>query len=791
MIAAAWPAHVRGEEKKAQPASKTTAAAKKSATAKADAQAKKAPATKGTAAAKDKSPAKSKAAAKKPAPAASKSKAAQPLNLTGKPQQAATAAKKPPVPLPRPRPVPVAPKIAAAVPGATAALPYAATNTPALAALPPQPQSPAAPLAAAPTLTTSAEDLAAVKNAIALARKGSPNEATGVQNTISDPLARKLVEWVILRSDDNNATFARYAAFIAANSGWPGIVTMRRRAEAMLWFERPSPQVVRAFFAHEKPRSVRGHFALARAMMAQGDRAGAQRLVRTAWREEYFTRDLEDSARETFGDLITRADVKARMDFRLYAEDIDTATRMAKRLGGHEPAIVKARAAVINKAKNAKALLDAVPTEARHDAGYIFSRIQWLRRQDKIAEAGQLMLAAPRDPAQLHDLDEWWVERRLLARKLLDIGDAKTAYLIARDAAHPVKENFRGEHPFTAGWIALRFLNNPSAALPHFARIGHGTSNPITLARASYWQGRAAEAMGRQQEARAHYQQSARYPTAYYGQIARARLGLSEMTLRTLPDLAGAQRTAPARLEVTRAAEILYAVGARDLAASFLADFGDKSPDAHAIAALAEVATRNADARAALLAAKFALNRGHALDHHAFPTFGVPDYQPIGPKVETSLVYSIVRQESAFNPRVVSSAKALGLMQVMPATGKYLAKKFNVPFDQKRLLNDTVYNTQMGAAELGEVVEWYRGSYILAFAAYNAGRGRVKEWIERYGDPRDPKVDPIDWVERIPFSETRNYVQRVMENVQVYRVRFSAGSKLLIEADLRRGAVVN
>jgi soluble lytic murein transglycosylase len=179
------------------------------------------------------------------------------------------------------------------------------------------------------------------------------------------------------------------------------------------------------------------------------------------------------------------------------------------------------------------------------------------------------------------------------------------------------------------------------------------------------------------------------------------------------------------------------------------------------------------------------------VDQHAFPTFGVPDYTPVGPKVETSLVYSIVRQESAFNPRVVSSANALGLMQVTPPTGRYLAKKFNVPFDQKRLLNDTVYNTQLGAAELGEVVEWYRGSYILAFAAYNAGRGRVKEWIERYGDPRDPKVDPIDWVERIPFSETRNYVQRVLENVQVYRMRFGSDSKLLIEADLRRGAVAN
>ena len=176
-----------------------------------------------------------------------------------------------------------------------------------------------------------------------------------------------------------------------------------------------------------------------------------------------------------------------------------------------------------------------------------------------------------------------------------------------------------------------------------------------------------------------------------------------------------------------------------------------------------------------LLLGKLALARGHALEHAAFPTIGVPEYTADRPGGRAGVVYSIVRQESWFNPRTVSSANALGLMQVTPAAGRYVAKKFKVPFDQKRLLNDSVYNVQMGAAELGDVIKDYRGSYILAFAAYNAGRGRVKEWISRYGDPRDPKVDPIDWVERIPFSETRNYVQRVMENVQVYRVRFGGG----------------
>ena len=192
-----------------------------------------------------------------------------------------------------------------------------------------------------------------------------------------------------------------------------------------------------------------------------------------------------------------------------------------------------------------------------------------------------------------------------------------------------------------------------------------------------------------------------------------------------------------------------------------------------------------------LLLGKGAVGHGLPLDHYAFPTIGLPDYRPIGPAIEPAVVYAIARQESTFNQRTVSSAKAMGLMQVTPAAGKYIANKFKAAFDERRLLSDTVYNVQFGAAELGDLIEDYRGSYILTFVGYNAGRGRVKEWIAKYGDPRDPKVDPIDWVERIPFSETRNYVQRVLENLQVYRVRFGGSSKLLIEADLHRGAPGN
>jgi peptidoglycan lytic transglycosylase len=693
------------------------------------------------------------------------------------------------VPLPIPRPAAGttgAPSASAAV---QPTLPTEIAVVPPIPPVVPKPQK--IPPAATTIITTAAIDVAAVKRAIGLVRSHKQSDANEIKKDISDPVAKTLVEWVILRSDDSDADFARYAAFITANPNWPSIVTLRRKAEAMAWRERLDAAKVRVFFSRWQPLSAKGRLVYARALLALGDRNGAGAQVREAWRYGSFSQDVEKQVEDAFGEFLTRADYKARMDRRLYErDDTDAGLRMARHLGGNEPAIAKARIAMLRKS-GSKALLDAVPAAARQDIGYKFARIQMLRRSDHLAAAVALMRTVPNALDKSHDLDAWWIERRLLARKLLDVGDAKDAYLVVRDATPPARENYRAEHQFLAGWIALRFLHDPATAYGHFKHVADGIDGPIARARGAYWMGRAAEAMKRPQQAKALYREAARYPTAYYGQIARAKAGLGELSLTPFPSLSSEQRARAAQVDVVRAAELLYAVDARDLAWTMMADLGDKSTDIGVLVMLAELTAKYKDARGMLLVGRLALARGYALDHAAFPTIGVPDYKPIGPPIEPAIVYSVVRQESWFNPKTVSSAHALGLMQVTPPAGRYIAKKFKVRFDRKRLLNDTVYNVQMGSAELGDVIRDYRGSYIMAFAAYNAGRGRVKEWVGRFGDPRKPNVDPIDWVERIPFSETRNYVQRVMENLQVYRVRFGGSSRLLIEADLRRGARAN
>jgi soluble lytic murein transglycosylase len=642
------------------------------------------------------------------------------------------------------------------------------------------------PLAQAPPPEISDSDIAQVKRALETLRNNNVDDATKIEASISDPVARKLVEWVILRYSDNGAEASRYVAFITANPTWPSLTLFRRRAEAMLWVEDPNPAQVRNFFNGSPPVSARGRLVLARALAAQGDRPGAEAQVRQAWREEPFSGDVESQVVDDYGQVLSRADHKARMEKCLDLGESECALRAARRLGETQVAIARLRIALNKNSGKPTKLLEEVPAEAHHDPGYVLAKLQVLRRADKITEAGQLMLNAPHEADEIYNPEEWWVERRVLARKLLDVGEHKTAYLTMRDAVEPTKENSRVERQFMAGWIALRYLNEPAIAAKHFARIPEVSIHPTSLARAHYWLGRAAEAAHRPDEARAQYQAAARGSAAYYGQLARARLGMRDIELAR-PPISPAQRASAERLELVQALHILYALDERSLVIPLMADLGDKLDDPGVLAALGELAQQYGDPRGMLHLGKAALARGLPLDYYAFPTVGVPAYTPIGPQLDHAILFAIIRQESQFNPADWSAAQAMGLMQVTPVAAKDTCKRFSCTYDVNRLKNDIPYNLQVGAAELAGVIQDYRGNLMLAFAGYNAGRGRVKEWIERYGDPRDPRVDPIDWAERIPFMETRNYVQRVMENYQVYRTLLGEDAQLTIEADLRRG----
>jgi soluble lytic murein transglycosylase len=544
---------------------------------------------------------------------------------------------------------------------------------------------------------------------------------------------------------------------------------LRRRMEDTFLAERPSTAQIRAFFEKQAPVTATGRIALGFALKNDGLDKEATDLIRHAWREDSFGSETESRILTRLPNLLTQADHRFRMERHLLKENWGAALRAAGYAGRDHVTLVKARMSVFQGKKKAAKAFAAVPASLRSDPSYLFTRALLQRRSKNLVEAANIIMQAPRDPELRVDGDEWWAEQRRIVRDLLDKGDAQTAYNVAshHTAESPAQQI---EAEFHAGWIALRFLNDPAAASKHFAAVAQTASTPISLSRVAYWQARAAEAAGAGEDAKLFYTRAANHPTTYYGQLASEKLGES-VSLRSVEPLKEEERKAFEALIPVRAVNLLHQAGETELAISLYTDLAQTLNDPGQLDALAALATSQQNPRAVLAAGKIALQRGFPLDQHAYPLAAIPDFQPVGDEVEPAMVYAIARQESAFNSKAISSAGARGLMQLMPATAKRTAQRFGVGFDLKRLIEDPSYNAKIGSAHLGELMEDWKGSYILAFASYNAGGGNVKKWIDAYGDPRKPQVDMIDWVERIPFHETRNYVQRVMENLQVYRAR--------------------
>jgi soluble lytic murein transglycosylase len=595
--------------------------------------------------------------------------------------------------------------------------------------------------------------------------------------TSSDPLARTALEWMALHNVSYKVSLGRLKTFQAAHPDWPAPDWLRHQVEARL-LRLQDPREIESYFMADAPDTALGKLALAKALKSDGRAADAARIVRAVFRESDLPGSVEAKLKTDFGDVLTKGDYKYRADRLLYKEQVGPALRAAAYAGPDVLALAKARAAIIDDQPSDK-LIAAVPAPLREDPGLVLQEIQKARRADKLEDAAVLMRGATRDPAELVDADEWWTERRVLARALLDTGNAAEAYEICANHA-PASRESDVEAEFHAGWIALRYLNDPVKAKPHFDAAAKLAETPTSIARIAYWQGRTATnslAPDAIRQANAFYRKAASYGSTYYGQLARKTLGLADVLAMPVAEAKG-----DARSEAIRVVELLYAAGAREAATALAIDAANSLTDDAQGAALATVIASQQDAHLALTIGKLMSQRGLASDALAFPTFGIPPYEALQNSAPPSVVYSVARQESAFQPSVVSRAGAKGLMQMIDSTARRTATKAGLPYDGNRMLSDAAFNARLGAAHLGALIAEQGGSYILTFAAYNAGGGRVHDWIVAYGDPRQPGVDPVDWVERIPFTETRNYVQRVMANVGVYQAIFDARDRLAAEA---------
>ncbi len=616
-------------------------------------------------------------------------------------------------------------------------------------------------------------DLTGLREGLSAYSRGDVAAGDSAAAQAKDPLVATALEWALLRQKPIEAGYRRIARFIDGHPGWPAEAWLRGHAERALYAAHPSADVVIGFFRAHQPETPAGRLALAVALLEKGDAARANDLARRIWRDDDLNVSQESILRKSFGPVLTAADSKRRADRLTYDGETSAALRAASLAGPDVAALEQIRAAAERGVATDKTFADAPPT-VKNDPGLLFARVKYLVRAKKFAEAGALMQTAPRDPAAVIDGDAWWEVRRELARKLLDAGDAASAYRIC--AGHAAEKNeHQIEAEFHAGWIALRYLESPEVAVAHFDKAIALARTPISRARAYYWRGRAAEAA--KADASAFYESAGKESATFYGQLARLRLGLKDQPIRLAPVPAEGM----ARAESIRAIELLYAAGAKDLAVPLVYAAAKTIEAPEQIAALGAVVVKDRDAKVALTFGKLAAQNGHPFDDMAYPLYGVPNFAPFENSASLPVVYSIARQESAFDPKAVSHAGAMGLMQMIASTARSTARRVGVGFEASRMTRDPVFNAQLGAAHLGDLLKEQRNSLILTFAAYNAGGKRVKEWIAAHGDPRDAAVDPIDWIERIPIAETRNYVQRVLENLTVYRARLGMTEAKAVE----------
>jgi soluble lytic murein transglycosylase len=592
-------------------------------------------------------------------------------------------------------------------------------------------------------------------------------------------LDRHILAWAIALKGGKLVPSADIAAAAETLPSWPGAEAFRRNSERALLREQPAPQVVIKAFGGTPPQTAAGAIILARSYVALGQVQAAQAMLSPFWRSEKLDAEDEIAIIKEFGAIIPAEDHRIRMERMLYADRVNSARRVAD-LAGARP-LFDAWAAAAKGDRTAVKLLEAVPA-AQRGAGYLFAKAKYLRRTDKFAEAAAVMLKAPKDRAELIDPDAWWIERRTLSRELVDAGDMKTAYRIAasHSAESPVNQ---ADAEFHAGWYAFRGMGDAQAGAAHFARIAEVAGGPISLSRAYYWLGRTAEAGG-PGSAKAYYERAAGYGTSFYGQLAAEKIGRAAINVAS-PTPSDGDRRDFAHREAVQAIKRLEAAGYAGLADTLYRDLAGQLTSPGELALLAAMAEDRGNHYLGLKVAKIAAARGIDIGALSHPVGVIPASANISGSGK-ALAYAIARQESEFNVGAVSGAGALGLLQLMPNTAKDVAKKAGLAFSSQKLTTDAGYNATLGAAFLGEQLGKFSGSYVLTFAGYNAGPGRARDWVARYGDPRGKDLDTVvDWIERIPFAETRSYVQRVMENYQVYKMQLTGSFD--ISGDLVKG----
>lgn len=617
--------------------------------------------------------------------------------------------------------------------------------------------------------------------AFAAAAEGDWAKALSIGNQGQDTVARQLLQWRYALDRNSGAKFADIDAVIKMATNWPSRGSLYARAEAAITRDMPAAAIVQ-WFGSRAPASPLGDVRLGEALVASGSVAQGAALIRTGWSEGSFDEFTESDILARDAAYLTAESQEARLDALLWLDDMAGARRQMARVDSRAREIARARLALAEGLSRARLALAAVA--GSHDPALLFDWARALRQAHRDAEAHAMLLRI--DPTELarDHTQHWWNEVAIEARDALAAGDPKLALQLADHGEVPLGDQYVDQE-FLSGFISLRYLHDPERALIYFQRLANNASRPISKARGEYWRARAYEALGNSALAYDHYRQAAAYSETFYGQLAMARteatprLHLTDTTAEAIPRgeieqdplmpqmrvLADLDQITILRLFAEREAEVYSSPPHLKAFLEALSDWGYR-----------EIAVR---------VAKEAGYAGVSMLKYAFPLISLPAFKAPGPPPPPALVLALIRQETEFDPEAVSSAGAMGIMQVMLSAAKGSAKAAGLRYRPGDLLIDPTYNIELGMIEFAGNYANAEGSLVLAIASYNAGPGNVRKWIAANGDPRNGSVDALDWVEEIPFGETRNYVERVLENMEVYKDRLEGQElPLTIMADL-------
>ncbi len=587
---------------------------------------------------------------------------------------------------------------------------------------------------------------------------------------IKDPLLIKILQWFTYTEAPTGSSFQEISDFIAANPNWPRMDKLHKNAEGVMEAELPPSQVL-AWFDNQEPVSTQGWVRYGAALLKQGDIKGATAILQKTWVEGSFTKAQEKQFYRQFRKYLTKFNHEARLDRLLWEGSYWPARRMFGKVNAELRLLSEARFLLRHMKGNVDRAIAAVPKHLKDHPGLIFERLKWRTRKGRDTAARELLQSLP---DKLPYPDVWFKERSKLARRALNDGLISEAYRLV--ANHGLDTSYKAAYAdaeWMSGWIALRFLNEPAWAYQHFTKMAENVSFPISRARGGYWAGRAASALSQAEDATRWYKSAAVHSTTYYGQLAalQVKQGTTMMVPLSYPVDNLETRNRFNAHELTRVAKLFDLIGKKTWLRSVIVQLQAQEETVLWKTLSADLATSLGRPDVAIKVSKYVAQSSLGLIPAGYPFLKLPALpkKTKGVALEEALVLALIRQESAYYVDAHSRAGARGLMQLMPATAKRVAKVVGLKYSKSRLSTDGEYNMKIGQSYLSKMVKDFDGSYILALASYNAGPGRAKRWVRENGHPRDAEVDAIDWVELIPFDETRNYVQRILEGVQVYR----------------------